>query len=104
MVAARYSEVHKRIGARIRELIDQQYPFVSDSEIAARAGMSRSGLSGLIRGKYNVTLTTLDSVRQALGASWADFDVPPKKGRARVRPRIYPEPLRIRGRMLVEAR
>jgi transcriptional regulator with XRE-family HTH domain len=71
-------EVQKRLGVRIQRLrSDKGW---SQEELAYRAAIHRTYMSGLERGVRNPTITVVERLVKALGCDWADlFDRPAKR-------------------------
>lgn len=58
-------DVRKRVGNNVRRLREKQG--VSQEELAARAGLHRTYISGVERGVRNPTIVVLEKVADALG-------------------------------------
>jgi transcriptional regulator with XRE-family HTH domain len=55
----------KRVGSRLRQLRRERG--YSQEEVALRAGLDRSYVSGLERGEFNVSVIALAKIARALG-------------------------------------
>jgi len=62
-------DVRKRVGNNVRRLREKQG--VSQEELAARAGLHRTYISGVERGVRNPTIVVLEKVADALGVELA---------------------------------
>lgn len=64
-------DIRKTMGANLRRIRLQAK--LSQEELADRAGIDRTYMSGLERGLRNPSLLVMDRIAQALGASIADL-------------------------------
>lgn len=64
-------DIRKTMGANLRRIRLQAR--LSQEELADRAGIDRTYMSGLERGVRNPSLLVMDRIAQALGASIADL-------------------------------
>ncbi len=63
--------ITERIGARIRELRNQQG--ISQEKLALKAEIDRTYLAGVERGKRNPSIKSLEKILIALGVSFHEF-------------------------------
>lgn len=71
MDAARKDEVKRRFGARLREL--RKAAKLSQEAVALRCGLDRSYLSGIERGKNNLSLISIQRIAEAIGVETAEL-------------------------------
>jgi transcriptional regulator with XRE-family HTH domain len=71
MDAARKDEVKRRFGARLREL--RKAAKLSQEAVALRCGLDRSYLSGIERGKNNLSLISIQRIAEAVGVETAEL-------------------------------
>lgn len=63
--------ITERIGARIRELRNQQG--ISQEKLALKAEIDRTYLAGVERGKRNPSIKSLEKILNALGVTFHEF-------------------------------
>lgn len=63
--------VKRRFGARIRELREARD--LTQEDVAFAAGLDRSYLSGIERGKKNLSLVNIHRIAKALGVNAAEL-------------------------------
>ena len=63
--------ITERIGARIRELRNQQG--ISQEKLALKAEIDRTYLAGVERGKRNPSIKSLEKILSALGVTFHEF-------------------------------
>jgi len=67
MIMSKMKDILERFGVRVRELrIEQGY---SQEDFAAKCGLDRTYISGIERGKRNVSLRNIDVIAKALGVT-----------------------------------
>ncbi|HEX8363761.1 MAG TPA: helix-turn-helix transcriptional regulator [Allosphingosinicella sp.] len=71
MDAVRKDEVKRRFGARLREL--RKAAKLSQEAVALRCGLDRSYLSGIERGKNNLSLISIQRIAEAVGVETAEL-------------------------------
>jgi transcriptional regulator with XRE-family HTH domain len=70
-MARRTGDVTQRFGRRVREL--RVKTGLSQEEFAARCGLDRTYMSGIERGKRNVSLRNIDAIARALDVSLSEL-------------------------------
>jgi transcriptional regulator with XRE-family HTH domain len=63
-------EIKEKVGKRIKELRNNKY---SQEELADRAGLDRTYISGVERGKRNISITNIEKIAKAFGCTLQEF-------------------------------
>jgi transcriptional regulator with XRE-family HTH domain len=63
-------DIKLKVGNRIRDII---YNKLSQEELAARAGLDRTYINSVIRGKRNISIVNIEKIAKALDSSVKEF-------------------------------